>query len=65
MERRTELAKPRKAGERRGRRTCISCDREVDVGHKASPSGMLCPECRAPLRALDFPDVYCDLGDGD
>jgi len=45
---------------------CVSCGSAEDLSvptHDEAPP--LCLECRSPLRHLEFPEVYCDLGEGD
>ena len=42
---------------------CASCDSASDLIYPDDPDGLLlCRECRSPLRALKFPELYCDLG---
>jgi hypothetical protein len=42
---------------------CASCDSASDLIYLDDPDGLaLCRECRSPLRALEFPELYCDLG---
>lgn len=45
---------------------CVSCGSTEDLSvptHDEAPP--LCHECRSPLRHLEFPEAYCDLGEGD
>jgi hypothetical protein len=42
---------------------CASCDSASDLVYPDDPDGLvLCRECRSPLRALEFREMYCDLG---
>jgi hypothetical protein len=42
----------------------VSTNRSLgDLVYPDDPDGLvLCRECRSPLRALEFPELYCDLG---
>lgn len=45
---------------------CDSCGSPEDLVIPDDPElAIYCRDCRSPLRFLDFPEDYCDLGEAD